>query len=120
MDHEWEAMKNLEECIMGRIVSIQFCWKYFFTCNLEKNRESWGEGFVRSCMLGKKLRVFLKYIFISPSSSLEIYEICVVHEKWELNIYIRIIILKDFQFVLQGFGGMLSRECIFDNKSSSY
>jgi hypothetical protein len=34
--------------------------------------------------------------------------------------YIRIIILKDFQFVLQGFGGMLFRECLSDNNSSSY
>lgn len=37
-------------------------------------------------MLGKKMRVFIKYIFISPSSSLEMYEKCVMREKWELNI----------------------------------
>ncbi len=54
MDHEWEVMKNLEECIMGRIVGIQFVKSIFLHVNWKEIRESWGEWFVRSCMLGKK------------------------------------------------------------------
>jgi hypothetical protein len=65
---------------MGRIVE-----SIFLHVNWKEIRESWGEGFVKSCMLGKKIRVFFKYIFISPSSSLKIYEICVMHEKWEFG-----------------------------------
>jgi hypothetical protein len=99
-------------------LAYNFVESIFLHVNWKEIRESWGEGFVKSCVLGKKLKVFSKYIFISPTSSLEIYERCVMHEKWELNI-LRSLFLRIFNF--------FSRDLVeyylgnfFDNKSSSY
>ncbi len=40
MDHEWEVMKNLKECIMGRIVGIQFVKSIFLHVNWKEIKES--------------------------------------------------------------------------------
>lgn len=93
-------------------MAYNFVESIFLHVNWKEIRNFWGEWFVRRCLLGKKLRVFSKYIFIGPSSSLEIYERCVMHEKWELNI-LGSLFFKDFQFVFQGFGGVLFRKCLF-------